>query len=79
MSRWQELSDAYDAVPRPPWPPDWACHSEGCGHRQDEHASPIVENGRCLHPVTGCPCIGWDPLTQEQWDTVYAAQRAGMR
>jgi len=60
-------------VPRPPWPVDWRCQDLACGHRRDEHASPLVEDGRCLHAVAGCLCDGWDPLTTLQWAAVMKA------
>lgn len=70
------LREALAAVPKPPWPDDWRCTTEGCGHRMDEHQEPLVQDGRCGWFT--CRCMGWDPLTEDQWRVVYAAQRAGV-
>lgn len=41
-----------------------------CRHRRWEHAEPIVDDGHC--EVTDCGCVGWDPMTAEEWRAVYA-------
>jgi hypothetical protein len=68
-------------LPRPPWPADKACTTEGCGHRMDQHAKPIREDGHCT--IDGCDCFGFDPLTKDQWATAFAEyhrdKRAGVR
>lgn len=72
-----DLKARLAAVPKPPWPAGWRCTSPGCGHRRDEHREPIGPDGTCAH--AGCQCYGWDPLTTDQWKTVYEAQRVGIR
>lgn len=74
----RELVQAFDALPRPPWPAEHACMDTRCGHPKVDHASPLVEDGRCLRRPEGCQCGGWDPLTAEQWRIVIEAERAGL-
>lgn len=47
-----------------------------CGHAKAEHAEPIVYDGHCL--ATGCECVGFDPMTADEWRAVMAA-RSGVR
>jgi hypothetical protein len=72
----ETLQAQLDAVPRPPWPEDWACRDVDCGHPKDRHREPFVDDGSCRE--IGCKCWGWNPLTDAEWLTVYAAKRAGL-
>lgn len=49
------------------------CHTEGCGHDRHWHAEPISD-GHCEYG--GCRCMGWDPMTADEWRAVYAAERS---
>lgn len=55
------------------------CHTTGCGHTKAQHAtepSP-TEPGKWLPAhcgVDNCPCLGWDPMTTEEWTAVMAEQ-----
>lgn len=45
------------------------CRAQECGHVKSAHRLPLVEDGACLV----CDCLGWDPMTLQEWDAVFAA------
>lgn len=58
------------------WPADHRCTSPGCGHARGLHAEPLVQDGRCtVVDPAACLCLGWDPMTDDEWREVYAQRR----
>jgi hypothetical protein len=51
------------------------CRAPGCGHTKGQHGLDVLGPGRALPgrcEVGGCRCIGWDPMTSDEWAAVMA-------
>jgi hypothetical protein len=54
------------------------CYTPGCGHTKAQHALDVLGPGKALPAhcaVPGCPCVGWDPMTSDEWSAVMRGSR----
>lgn len=48
-----------------------------CPHARANHAEPIVHDGHCT--TASCDCVGFDPMTDDEWRAVMAVERGQVR